>query len=107
MVKASGGDLIEEFLKKGEVFVNFSFFDDLKKYKTVDEIKNNLNKFRNPSPNRNVFSQLYKIAHEMKVGDYVLTYDPKIRSYYFGEIISDYGFEDTGDYDPKHYRKVK
>ncbi|MBS9478371.1 restriction endonuclease [Ancylobacter radicis] len=50
--------------------------------------------------------QLYRFRSEMKIGDYVVTYDPSRRVYLLGEIAGDYRWDPSIDADDPNVRSV-
>jgi restriction system protein len=59
-----------------------------------------------PGKQRMSASQLYRFAHEMQVGDRVITYDPQARSYLLGDIEAPYEYAPGPVQDNPHTRKV-
>ena len=102
LIKSSGGNNIENFIENKEVFVGFSLNERADNFDSKEQIKEK-GKFIG-SPSYFAHSQLFRFAKEIDKNDYVLTYNPKKREYYFG-ILSDYNFK-TDDLEPKHLRKV-
>lgn len=50
--------------------------------------------------------QLHRFRSEMKIGDYVVTYDPSRRVYLVGEIAGDYRWDPRIDPDDPNVRSV-
>ena len=102
MVRAGkGAFLIDEFKERNIVALGWGLGDLTDK--SADEIKK-LMEEKYPEESKYVLgissSQVIKFRHTIKIGDYVLSYNPSIRKYLVGEITSDYYFsqilEDEG-----------
>ncbi len=104
LVKAAGGEWIEDFLNNNEIFIDFGFKDDISKYQSPEDILNRGFEKFDDSPNNTAPHSLYKFANKISVGDYVVTYDPGDRVYYFGKIVSNYFYDDKKYL---HKRKVE
>jgi restriction system protein len=50
--------------------------------------------------------QLFRFANEIKIGDRIVTYDPRARSYLCGMILGDYVHEENGDIDELSNRRA-
>lgn len=51
-------------------------------------------------------SQVYRFAHEIAVGDKVISYDPQTRTYILGEILGEYTYDPAASEELPHIRKV-
>ena len=51
-------------------------------------------------------AQLFKLAHDIKKGDYVVSYNPDERVYYIGEVKDEYEYKKS-DYDHYHIVSVE
>lgn len=105
--------LIDEFKQKNIVAIGWNLGDLSNKSK--EDIKNIVNeKFPNNSKGQNaiIAAQEFKFLSELKIGDYVLSYNPSTRNYLLGKITSDYIYsnelsEKFEDDDYSDIRKVK
>jgi len=94
MIRAGeGAYLIEDFVKQGIASMGWNEVGDLQYLKTRDEIKEMMRKVYpqyKPGKINQSASQLYKFAHEIKVKDNVVTYDPSLRIYHIGNVEHSY-----------------
>ena len=102
--------LIDVFKEKNLVAIGWDLGD--LKGKTKEEIKNIVNEkypYNNKNQNAIIVSQVYKFASDVKIGDYVLSYNPSTRNYFLGEITSDYFYSDilSKDFDDDDYSDVR
>ena len=89
----SGGYLFDEFKEKGLVKIGLPRIGDLSGMRSRSAITRELDGlFPKWSRGKRIIwaGQLYRFAHEIHIGDEVLTYDPSHRVYLLGIIISDY-----------------
>lgn len=54
-----------------------------------------------------VVSLVYRFLNDMQVGDYVISYEPNSRTYYFGEVMSEPVFDTTIIPSHPRIRKIK
>ena len=96
MVRSDGGESIEDFLKHGVVAIGWGHLGDLSQYANRKEIREALQQ-NDPDykPGSGVIHSgvIYRFAHEILVGDNVVTYDPDSRTYHLGEVKSTYRYE--------------
>lgn len=88
--------LIDEFKEKNLVAIGWDLGN--LKGKSKEEIKNIVFEkfpYNNKNQNAIIASQVYKFASDVKIGDYVLSYNPSTRNYLLGEITSDYIYSDV------------
>ncbi len=109
LIRASGGDLIEDF-KKGYVALGFGHTGDLTNATTAEAIREayeRANPGEKPGAVHNAVAMLRKFRSVMQIGDNVVTYDPPSRRYFLGTVDGDYVHKPgvIGDYD--HLRKVR
>lgn len=102
--------LIDDFKEKNLVAIGWNLGN--LSGKTKDEIKNIVNEkypFNSKSQNAIIVSQVYKFASEVKIGDYVLSYNPSTRNYLLGEITSNYIFSDviSNEFDEDDYSDIR
>jgi restriction system protein len=111
MIRAGrGGILAHEFEEKGYVSLGFGRVGDLSNVnspKDVTEIYKKLNPDQKLGKMRNSAGQLARFRFEPEKGNQVITYSPEFRVYLVGEIISDYGYDESYPEGHCHYRKVK
>lgn len=86
MVRAgSDSFLIDEFKQKNLVAIGWNVGD--LSNKSLDEIKE---LFYKKYGSDNSAGQSYKFVNELKIDDYVITFDSENRTYVLGKIVSDY-----------------
>lgn len=88
--------LIDDFKEKNLVAIGWDLGN--LKGKSKEEIKNIVFEkfpYNNKNQNAIIASQVYKFASDVKIGDYVLSYNPSTRNYLLGEITSDYIYSDV------------
>lgn len=107
MVRAGkSARFFKDFKNSNIVAIDWDF-DDLSNY-DYDEIKALLKK-KNPRIDVTTLgsfsSQISSFVNKIKIGDYVLTYDPEDRFYLMGKIHSDYYFSYNNDLN--HLRDVE
>jgi len=96
--------------KKGFVSLGFGGVADLSDVATpkdVTRIYKELNPDQKPGKMRLGAGQLSRFRFELQRGDQVMAYLPEFRNYLVGEIVSDYGYDESYPEDHCHYRKVK
>jgi restriction system protein len=94
MVRSEGGELIPQFLE-GEVSIGWCEVGDLARLGSPEAIRTAL-RSRQPEASQgataNSVAMLHKFAAVINVGDHVVTYDPKQRQYWLGEVTGPYAF---------------
>ena len=105
MIRAGGGDLTDKFAE-GLVAIGWDV-GDLTTVRSQDELRA---KYVGAYPKdkqgkaSGAVAMLYKFRHDIKRGDWAVTYNPEKREYWVGEVASDYIFEEPAEY--QHIRKV-
>jgi restriction system protein len=113
MIRAGEGGYLAEKFAKGYVAIGWHDLGDLTKVQTADEIREKylatwLEDKKAKGAANNDIAMIYKFRHEIKVGDWVVTYNREKREYLLGKITSDYLFNpELVDSDFPHVRKVK
>lgn len=109
MVRAGeGGRLIHDFKEKNIIALGFNEIGEVLKANTLEEIKD---LYRKAYPSKNELavginsSQIYNFLNNFKEGDYVISYDPKERTYYIGQTIGDYEYNEK--LIEKGYNKIR
>ena len=91
-----GGYLIDDFLEKKIIAIGWNDIGDLKKIKSLEEIKTKLRETYKEGKDgwiNSTAGQIFRFKFTFKIGDNVLTYNSTERCYWVGEIISDYKFD--------------
>ena len=110
MVRAGeGGRLIDEFAR-GYVGIGWSDIGDMNSIRTREEMREKYvvaHPHAKPGQVAGAASMAYKFLRVMKLGDNVISYDPKARDYLVGEVIGEYTYQpnEVGDY--PNIRRVK
>lgn len=108
IVRSVGGELIPLFKDNGIVSISWCTNTDFSSCKDKSCIKQKLEECYPDSsksiPAWNGF--LDNFLNVMKQGDYVLTYDSSLRTYYLGEIQGDYSYRPDLSKEFPHTRKV-
>jgi len=108
MIRAGeGGYLVDLFLKNGLVALGWEDVGSLSG-KKLDEIKT-LVEEKYPSTKGSVqsaASQLFRFVNELKIDDYVVTYNSSARVYHIGKILSEYQYKISEELDYPHIRMV-
>ena len=102
--------LIEEFKQKNLVAIGWNLGDLTGKTKNeIKELVNQKYSQNNRNQNAIIAAQEFKFLSEIKIGDYVLSYDPSTRNYLLGKITSDYKYSDilTKDFEDDDYSDVR
>lgn len=111
MVRAGeGGYLVDEFEKTGYVGIGFEGARAFTDFKTQNEIRAHLAEVYpdiTPTALANAAAIAFKFRHVIKIGDRVVTYDPKRREYLIGTIESDYRYDPNVLPDYFHIRAVR
>lgn len=103
--------LVEEFKKKNVVAIGWMELGNLTKKSINKNDLINLTKEKYPDAREGQIvmsaSQFYKFIKDIKIDDYVLTYNPNDRKYLIAKVKSDWQYEKDfcGDY--PNYRKVE
>ncbi len=109
MIRAGeGAYLIDEFLSQGIATMGWNEVGDLRHLDGREKIKQALRMaypdFKKGKTNQ-AASQLYKFAHEIHMGDRIVTYDPSLRIYHLGNVVVAYHFT-PGERDHDHVLQV-
>ena len=93
MVRAgTDGFLYDDFREKNVIAIGWDLGD--LSDKNMDEIKElyheKYDKIKNKEESRTIPTEIYRFVHEIKNGDYVVSYKYVTRSYILGKITSDY-----------------
>lgn len=102
--------LIEDFEEKGYVAVGWIRTWDLTNIKTKKDLEK---VFKEAYPDekkaksRMQFGQISRFRFDIHTGDWVTTYNPELRNYPVGEIISDYHYVKDSPGNFNHIYKVK
>jgi len=110
MVRAGeGARLLSEFLKDNIVAIGWNETGDLSKASTAEEIKQIVKEkypdFKSGKLNISA-GQISRFRFNFEKGHNIVTYDPEKRTYYIGEILSDYEYNTkVGEY--HHIRRVR
>ena len=111
MVRAGqGAGYIEDFIDSNIVAIGWPRLGDLKPGCTREQIIEKLQDLNpNLSKSKNAISagQVFRYINEIKVGDYVITYDPSRRIYHVGEILDTVKYDESIIKDLPRIRKVK
>lgn len=97
MKAGEGGKLIHLFKEKKIIALGFNEVGDISGANNIDDIKN---LYRTAYPIKNEVavglnsSQIYNFLKNFKKGDYVVSYDPKERTYYIGEVVGDFKYNE-------------
>lgn len=109
MVRAGeGGYLFDDFIEKSIVAIGWNRIGDVSSAATPDELKLRLREVEPHAKERSIAvsaNQIYKFVNEFSIGDYVVCYNPGIRLYQIGKIVSHYIFDKNFEY--HHIRKVE
>ena len=110
MVRAGQKALfIDEFREKSAVAIGWSRLEDLSGISSQAEMYEAICQAWPewpPGKLRLAASQVYRFAHEIKVGDRVISYDPQARAYLLGDVISEYQYRPDTVAGWGHIRKV-
>lgn len=101
---------IEEFREKSSVAIGWSLLDDLTGMRSQADVAKAVRASWPEWPPAKVrlsASQVFRFAHEIKLGDRVISYDPQARAYLLGTVISDYLCRPNAVTDWCHIRKVE
>ncbi len=109
MVRSGQGSfLLHEFLDKGICALGWNETGKISRKTKYKDLKKRLqSSYPEFSPGRlnQSSGQMWRFIDEIKEGHNIVTYDTDSRCYYFGEIISDYGYNTS--YKFHHFRKVE
>lgn len=110
MVRAGeGAYLVDEFLNKQFIAIGWNRLGDLTQIKDLEGLKARLQEaypeYKTGQIN-NFAGQIYRFRCEFSKGHQVITYNPNARTYWIGEIISDYEFS-PAESEFHHIRRVK
>jgi restriction system protein len=111
MVRAGeGGYLITDFEKSSSVAIGWEEAGDFTDVTTLAQMRTRIDAaYPEAKPGSRVISAstALKFRQTMKVGDRVVSYDPRAREYLMGTITSDYQFKPGTIPDYNHIRSVK
>lgn len=96
MIRAAGGDIVEDFLENSVAAIGWSALDDITSVKNRDELRLKISEAYpeyNQGRVRSSVGQVFRFLKEIQIGDQVLTYDPGARSYYLGEVTGGYEYK--------------
>ena len=109
MVRAgSAGFLLDQFFDNEIIAIGWNDLSEINKKTTQPELKMEYYKIYPEDSDGRVnqsVGQIWRCVNQFQIGDKVITYDWNSRSYYLGEIVSDYEFNTK--YEFHHIRKVK
>lgn len=100
---------IEEFREKSAVAIGWALLSDLTGLRSQEEVAHAVRLAWPdwpPAKVRMSASQVYRFAHEIQIGDRVISYDPQARAYLLGTIVSEYQFRPNSVAEWSHIRKV-
>jgi restriction system protein len=106
----SGGAIFEEFREQSIVTIGWQKVGDVSEASSRAEITKTVAAAWPEWSKGKAISgagQLYRFAHEIRVGDGVVTYDPSRRAYLVGTIKSDYQYKKQRLPEDAHVRKVE
>jgi restriction system protein len=109
MVRAEGGELIEQF-EKGVVALGWGKVGDLTSIKSKEELRGLYAKaYPDLKPGRaaNDIGMLYKFRMVLSTSDRVVSYDPSKREYLVGTVLGDYRFDPATIQGYPHIRSVR
>ncbi|MCH2034656.1 MAG: restriction endonuclease [Tenacibaculum sp.] len=109
MVRAGRGSIyIDNFINESIIAVGWNEIGKLNKGIDYDGLKEKLfHAYPDWSQGKlnQCTGQIWRFFNDFNIGDKVITYDSSARSYFLGEIKSDYLFDEN--YIQNHYRKVE
>lgn len=104
---SSNASLWDEFYDEGIMGIGWDEIDDLRNYKTRDEMKKKLQEYNNSNKSFHVDTlALWQFTYEMQPGDIVIVKKGLYKIIGCGIVNSDYCFDDEREIF-KHIRKVK
>jgi len=111
MVRAGqGANFIDEFVEKNIVAIGWPKLGDIKigesRNKIIKKLED-INPILTKGKNSISAGQVYRYINEIKIGDYVITYDPSRRVYHVGEILSEAKFDLSVIEELPRFRDVK
>jgi len=101
---------LDEFRDKSAVAIGWGLLKDLSGMKSQADVAEAVRHAWpewTPAKVRMSASQVYRFAHEIQVGDRVISYDPQARAYLLGDVVSDYIFKPDSVANWGHMRKVE
>lgn len=110
------GEHEQKFLKENRIYLTWDdLIKNLKDIKTQEELYKHLIKtygLQEKDSKKNMtavnwVSQIWPIAHRMEIGDWVVLPSKFNRTIHFGEILSDYNYDESLGSPYYHYREVK
>lgn len=110
MVRSEGGELYHKCKDRSAVAIGWSAIGSLAKLTKRNDIKSLVARTWPDWKTGTVITsagQLFRFRNEISIGDSVITYDPKSRTYLVGEIAGDYRFDPSFDEDDPNVRSVK
>jgi len=111
MVRAGRNAILaQDFEENGCVAVGWEELGDLSSVRSKEELKKEFKKVYSDEKigrQRIILGQISRFRFDIKKGDFVVTYNPEIRVYPVGEVISDYQFISNSPGNFNHILKVK
>lgn len=111
MVRAGrGGELYDDFKKRGVVTIGWEDNGDFGEYDSLDKLKKyietNFPEYKQGTINMTA-GQLWRFYHELQDDDYVITYNPQSRIYSVGKLFGGYQYDPDLDIGSHYsYREV-
>ena len=111
MVRAGeGGVLVDDFRASAFVAIGWAEMGDMSHLKSREQFTKAVEKAYPDSRKMQIAvsaGQAFRFVREMKLGDWVLTYDPGQREYLVGTITGDYSYKPTKEHPFPQVRTVK
>lgn len=111
MVRAGeGGSLVQSFLEQGMVAVGWRDVGDLRKLASREQILQTIvTAYPAYKPQKAAItaSHLYRLASEIRDGDWMVTYDPEARLYHLGVVVGAYSWDPARIESHPHSRQVR
>ena len=105
------GEYEEKFINDERVYLTWEDFDvdlnDIDSQEDLYEILTDIYKLEKGRTAINWASQIWAMAHKVKIGDWVVLPSKVNRTLHFGEVIGNYVFDKSLGSPYYHYRKVK
>lgn len=106
----SKGEYEEKFLSEGRVYLTWNDLEiDLNEYEERESLFEQVEEIysgEKPNTLKNWVSQIYPIAHRMKIGDWVVLPSKRTRTIHIGKITGDYVYDESLGNPYYHYRTV-
>ena len=111
MVRAGRkGFLFQDFEENSYVGVGWRKLGDLSHVKSKEELgRLHVEAYPDHKPGKlhMDIGQITRFRFEIRQGDWVVSYNPELRIYLVGEVVSDYQYAPNSPGDYNHIRKVK